>query len=1000
MSFISNLAGGTTHVTNVNSDNVSSTNISTVNLTTVTFSPTNVNATTIIATESDIDLMNASTINTSVINSSTNTAVTGTFTTLNSNTTNTSIYNSSQTRTNDLLLLSTSGTSGEMNKVGTNLQIKTGVGVGSQMVFTANTNTSMLYDGDLNLLSKLKLTNLANESATIQHNGTNLNVIANNNTSSDINFFTDSLGVNKLHIKKNTDEIEVKNLKVLGTTDTNSVISNQLNVTNATGQSALFKHDGQELNITSNMSVGTPSDIHFFTEPNQPSKLSILRSTDTVQMINLNVQDGIECSDILTEDIICNDINTSNISTINISVSTNALFSTTASIGSNSTNFNFNSSNDYKFSTPSAQESVFFREGLGYGLIETDRINISTINSSALVTDALTITNITVNNELDFGSNDSKIWSASNAFHFQSGATLSGKEFKFQTGGANEVVYFKAGQGKGVIETDLVNCSDITVETVTTKAVNGTVTSPFFVSNDSFRLNNIASGSSLFTNYHTSGSSYDPLPDIVFPAFNLFSSTFSHYNIYNMMAFFNAQSRSSRRIEVDCVFVVNNVFTLKESGAELNEYYSTPLNKFIKTSSSTSDYDMFGMLKFTNNATPANGSIESVVQLNVNNNLLVNGVNVITEIGTKQDLLTAGTNITIANNVISASGTATAYTGGTDITVDANNVISYTGTTPVVYTAGPNITITAADVVETVLNPDFDQVDAGVTSIGGGGTAAIFHHKSKGGFPDWAFLQYATGVTILNASTGQPLCFRQGQINKATIDGTTGEFSIMRNGTLSNLPTELDQIQADLVTKQVQLIAGANIALDSYGNIASTDTTYTAGANIAISATNVISAPTPLDRINFYKRGSSRGIPNGTVNYYLDDFITDYNNLSISYTNQIGGNSDGWALPQGVFKIEYKCCIDQGGYNNRLGCLTTFFLNGTAELPSQSFGYARDASYIDRQTMSSQVVVTVPAGGEYLSIRHNCNRNGSSYTSTWSDGASISGMCLIITKLD
>jgi hypothetical protein len=240
------------------------------------------------------------------------------------------------------------------------------------------------------------------------------------------------------------------------------------------------------------------------------------------------------------------------------------------------------------------------------------------------------------------------------------------------------------------------------------------------------------------------------------------------------------------------------------------------------------------------------------------------------------------------------------------------------------------------------------------------------------------------------------------------VSGNTANFNTitsddyMMTGTQStdvNSLTRKDYVDSQVATKQNILTEGTNITIAN-NVISSTDTTYTAGANIAISATNVISAPTPLDRINFYKRGSSRGIPNGTVNYYLNDFITDYNRLSISYTNQIGGSSDGWALPQGVFKIEYKCCIDQGGYNNRLGCLTTFFLNGTAELPSQSFGYARDASYIDRQTMSSQVVVTVPSGGEYLSIRHNCNRNGSSYTSTWSDGASISGMCLIITKLD
>lgn len=60
-------------------------------------------------------------------------------------------------------------------------------------------------------------------------------------------------------------------------------------------------------------------------------------------------------------------------------------------------------------------------------------------------------------------------------------------------------------------------------------------------------------------------------------------------------------------------------------------------------------------------------------------------------LGDKQDTLTAGANISIdANNEISA--TDTTYSAGANISIDANNEISATDTT---YTAGANITIDA-----------------------------------------------------------------------------------------------------------------------------------------------------------------------------------------------------------------------------------------------------------------------------------------------------------------
>ena len=151
------------------------------------------------------------------------------------------------------------------------------------------------------------------------------------------------------------------------------------------------------------------------------------------------------------------------------------------------------------------------------------------------------------------------------------------------------------------------------------------------------------------------------------------------------------------------------------------------------------------------------------------------------QVATKQDLLTEGSGITISGNTISSNA--------------------------VTYTAGSNININAQDEIETVLNPDFDQVDAGNTSIGGGGSAAVFHHKNlTEGFADWAITHYSNGKLILNSKTSQEILFRQNQNTKARV-ATNGDFEILRQGTLSSIQIELDGIQGDLVTKQVNLTA-------------------------------------------------------------------------------------------------------------------------------------------------------------------------------------------------
>lgn len=71
---------------------------------------------------------------------------------------------------------------------------------------------------------------------------------------------------------------------------------------------------------------------------------------------------------------------------------------------------------------------------------------------------------------------------------------------------------------------------------------------------------------------------------------------------------------------------------------------------------------------------------------------IVDGVT--TALAGKQNTLTAGTNITISGNTISA--TDTKYTAGTNVQISASNVISATDTQ---YTAGDKIAISSANVI-------------------------------------------------------------------------------------------------------------------------------------------------------------------------------------------------------------------------------------------------------------------------------------------------------------
>ena len=817
------------------------------------------------------------------------------------------------------------------------------------------------------------------------------------------------------------------NVSTLNTIAVNSTVSNLL-LRNPNNHTSLIERTGHIVKFIGDTTSTGSADFEFHTsDGNQPGgnvpKLRILRNNDLVEVINLNAVDTVEAVTLLGDTV-----------------------EAVTLIG----------------------DQVSATDG--------DFANITTGD-------------ITVIDEIDFGPSKSKIWSAG-SFLFQSGETLFGKDFKFQTGNVPpEVVYFRAGQGKGVIETDAGEFVDLTakgnlyVENSTGRQLSiehvndniyfyGSKNNNSVPSNINFSTNAGASPSDIKLKINKSTNFVDVIDlnvsnELIVNGTNIETEIATKQDLLTAGTgitivgnTISSTGGGSSLTAGDNIDITNNVvsttadveftnttttgiLTVKDSTNvhDLMEYWNSAQSQFIKRSLHNDDYDMFDMLFFNNDATPANRSIDVDCDMTVTGDLVLNGTNIETEIATKQDILTAGTNMNITNNDIHTSPFVSfstvsvngldvetelnskqpLLTAGSGITIDANNEISYSGASPVTYTEGLNISINAQDEIETVIDPVFDQVDAGSTSIGGIGGVASFHHTSLPGFVDHALTQYSTGVTLLNAGTGQQLKIRQGQVDKAKLDNA-GDFHIMRQGTLSNLPTELDGIQGDLVTKQTQLTAGANIALDSFGNISSTDTTYTAGTNVAIDANNVISstdttytagtgiaitgnvvsADSPLARISYYRLGGFTTIPNGTIrDYFQNAFTTSHNNLSIPFTAQSSSNaSSGWFLVEGTYKFEYKCCFDNGSYNDRLGTRARFYFNAAYNLSADAHGYARASSFIDRQTVNSNFIYSIPAGGQYMRIFHNCARNSVSYNDVWDNNAQIYGMTLIITKLD
>lgn len=194
-----------------------------------------------------------------------------------------------------------------------------------------------------------------------------------------------------------------------------------------------------------------------------------------------------------------------------------------------------------------------------------------------------------------------------------------------------------------------------------------------------------------------------------------------------------------------------------------------------------------------------------------------------TAIAGKQDTLTAGNNITISNNTISA--TDTTYSAGTGLTLSGTQ-----------FSVNTNTIATQQDVTDEATarqNADINlqgQIDAissasDVTDIVG----------------TYAALQ-AYDTTHLKDNDIIKVLQDESQDDETTYyrwSTTTETFTLIGEEGPYYTKSQTDTL---LQAKQDTLTAGSNITIGSDNTISATDTTYTAGTNVSISSGNVISA--------------------------------------------------------------------------------------------------------------------------------------------------------------
>ena len=203
---------------------------------------------------------------------------------------------------------------------------------------------------------------------------------------------------------------------------------------------------------------------------------------------------------------------------------------------------------------------------------------------------------------------------------------------------------------------------------------------------------------------------------------------------------------------------------------------------------------------------------------------------------TIQAKLTAGSNIDITGDTISA--TDTTYTAGSNVQISDQNVISATNTT---YTAGANVNISDSNVISATDTTYTAGTNVSISS--GNVISATDTTYSAGSGLDLQGTQFSVDTTTIQPklTAGTNISISDDTISATDTTYTAGT-GLNLTGTTFSADTTVLATQNDLLGKQDTLTAGSNISISAQNVISATDTTYTAGANVSISAENVISA--------------------------------------------------------------------------------------------------------------------------------------------------------------
>lgn len=239
------------------------------------------------------------------------------------------------------------------------------------------------------------------------------------------------------------------------------------------------------------------------------------------------------------------------------------------------------------------------------------------------------------------------------------------------------------------------------------------------------------------------------------------------------------------------------------------------------------------------------------------------------------------------------------YKPGTNVsfTLDSNDNKYAINATDTTYSAGSHISISQQNQISADLTgyATENYVDAQISSI----TQSEFHYSVVQSLPQTGdqYTIYLVPKQGANGDVYEEYLWVNGDFE---LIGTT-------SADLTNYYTK-SQTDALLADKQDELTAGANVSISAQNVISATDTTYTAGANVTISPQNVISATdttyTAGTNITIsqagvisatdttYTAGSGITITNGAISVNLSkaDLLTmlGYEEINLTMTDDAG----------------------------------------------------------------------------------------------------------------